>query len=446
MLARSQNQSPGALLNSVFPEISHQAEGNHPELCLSLPRLNSYLSADPQRSLGITPQDYQFFCYVVNGQSSYKSSNRVIRKTFVNFFLENLEKEQFDYNGIMRKVEENGNNRGVQENVKHIFGQIRPTIGGEDFSRCFSTAGPSRQSIGTNQINASYFGNTGFGNNNSMMKQTEANNRSLSKMAASFSNNKTLLSGKNIDGVSLRNQPGEYVLPDRTELLPSTHAVQTPIQGRFNAPKGQDDQYQANQTNPNKIQSGMNQNRNSNFNSQFGTPQNRSRLNDMAPEVEEIVMRPPRRIAANGMVLPPPQIREFDTLAKGGAVPPGSSQQDQVSKIATQNQNYFNQGQGQDFEYQTSFAGPSGPRSAYSNNNQPNRFKEGSSNTNPLGNLNQNENDLSVLNESSFMRYEDIDNNSSNINSQRQKQNLNMQNQNIDNNVKNNLNRFAYDF
>lgn len=122
------------VLNYLFDQIQ-EIRGS--EQVVNGEKFNSFLSSDPQRFVLLSPSELGIITLVINNCSLLKPQ-RLNRNTFVNFFLPSDQRFTFDQSLIMNKLLDITKNEQIDNSVRQLFDQIRPTIGNDVFERSFN--------------------------------------------------------------------------------------------------------------------------------------------------------------------------------------------------------------------------------------------------------------------------------------------------------------------
>lgn len=131
---QERGQQAHAVLNGVFTDCLDPQSG---EQVLSLNRLNEYLSNNPNKHVMISNAEFQMVCLVMNNCNVHKPQ-KILRNTFVNFFLLESDRQIFDYSpALTQMLDFSRNDSAGDDHLKRLFDNVRPQVSKDAFEKTF---------------------------------------------------------------------------------------------------------------------------------------------------------------------------------------------------------------------------------------------------------------------------------------------------------------------
>lgn len=121
-------------LNGVYSDCIDALSSDQ---CLSLNKLNEYLSNNPNKHFMISNAEFLMVCLVMNNCNIHKPQ-KVLRNTFVNFFLLEPDRQIFDYSpALTQMLDFSKNDAAGDDHLKRLFDDVRPHVGKDTFEKTF---------------------------------------------------------------------------------------------------------------------------------------------------------------------------------------------------------------------------------------------------------------------------------------------------------------------
>ena len=122
------------LLSGVFSKVYDNFEG---DLFLSCEKVNNFLSSNENKLVLFSPSEFSMIVLAMNNSNLYRPQ-KVGQSTFVNYFLPPNQRALFTHSAVLNNIIEQSKSSSVDNSIKQIFDQMRPTLNNDVFLKSFN--------------------------------------------------------------------------------------------------------------------------------------------------------------------------------------------------------------------------------------------------------------------------------------------------------------------